>query len=68
LANSKFVWLVVFENGKTQFFYAQEIDQIILYSNKLLYHSDEILSITKLSSSDYNYYCYKDMVDIEFED
>ncbi len=69
MARSKFVWLVVFENGNTQFFGAQTIDQI-LFSSKLYKHSDEILSITKLSllglgqaKDD-----FEDIIDIEFRD
>jgi hypothetical protein len=68
MARSKFVWLVVFENGNTQFFGAQTIDQIIS-SEKLSENSDDILSITKmslLSPSDYDY--FKNITDIEFRD
>lgn len=65
MARSKFVWLIVFETGKTQFFKSQTLRQII-DSEYLKEDSDAIISSTKMELADR--YNYEDAVDIPFVD
>lgn len=65
MARSKFVWLLVFEGGETQFVKAQNVGQI-LYNDGLIENSDSIINITRMElASSYN---YQDVLDIPFQD
>lgn len=65
MARSKFVWLVIFETGETQFFKAQTLWQI-LYSDDLINTVESIISITKMDLA--NDYSFENAVNIQFED
>jgi hypothetical protein len=64
MARSKFVWLIVYETGETQFIKAQTVWQI-LTCNELI-DSDLIINITKMELADK--YNYKDAIDVLFQD
>lgn len=66
MARSKFIWLVVFEDGETQWINAQTTYQII-NCDSLLEDSDNIINITRLELASYAYE-YKNVLDIPFED
>jgi len=65
MARSKFVWLIVFETGTTQFVKAQTIWQILDYG-ELIEDSDSIINITKMELA--NDCSFKNAVDIPFKD
>lgn len=68
MARSKFNWLIIYEDGKTQFAKAQTIWQILEYG-ELLDFSDSIINITKMdltSSGDYE--SVENLIDIPFQD
>lgn len=65
MARSKFVWLIVYETGETQFVKAQTIYQI-LRCGELVEDSDSIINITKLETS--NSYNYENAIEIAFQD
>jgi hypothetical protein len=65
MARSKYVWLVVFESGKVQFFKAQTLWQI-LDSDDLIEDVESIIGITKLELA--NSYGFGNAIDIPFQD
>ncbi|MCW6065861.1 hypothetical protein [Clostridium sporogenes] len=65
MARSKYVWLIIFETGETQFVKAQTVDQIF-YCNKLLKSTDSIINMTRMDIADD--LSYKEAIDIPFED
>jgi hypothetical protein len=68
MARSKFNWLIVFEDGITQFAKAQTIWQII-DSGELIEDSDSIINITKMNLTyDGDYEDSKNVIDIPFQD
>lgn len=64
MSRSKFIWLIIFETGKSQPVKAQTLYQII-NCGKLIEDPDSIISATKIESC--NSYSYKDALDIPFE-
>ena len=65
MARSKYVWLIIYETGETQFIKAQTLSQI-LYCEDLIEDSDSIINITKMGLSDS--YGYENAVNIPFQD
>lgn len=65
MARSKFVWLIVFEDGKTQFVKAQTVSQI-LYCNDLSQSNDSIINVTRMDLA--NDWSYEEAAEIPFED
>ncbi|APH14417.1 hypothetical protein NPD5_3876 [Clostridium sporogenes] len=65
MAKSKFVWLVVFEGGTTQFVKAQTPWQI-LECDGLIEDSNYIINLTRMELADK--WSYKDALDIPFKD
>lgn len=65
MARSKFVWLVIFETGETQFFKAQTLWQIV-ESEKLSDTVESIISVTKMELA--NSYSFEKAIDIPFQD
>ncbi|APR02756.1 hypothetical protein CLQ_14473 (plasmid) [Clostridium botulinum Af84] len=65
MARSKYVWLIVYEAGETQFVKAQTVDQIF-YCNELLKSTDSIINMTRMDVADD--LRYKEAIDISFED
>lgn len=69
MARSKYIWLVVFEDGRVQFFSAQSLEQII-YHKALYSDVEDIISITRMDLADIFAGSGQDraIVDIPFRD
>ncbi|HCL4479902.1 TPA: hypothetical protein N2D99_001969 [Clostridium botulinum] len=65
MARSRYIWLIVYETGETQFVKAQTINQIF-YCNELLKSTDSIINMTRMDLSDDLRYIKA--IDIPFED
>lgn len=65
MARSKFVWLIVFDGGETQFIKAQNVWQI-LDCEDLKAGRDYIINITRMELADN--WSYKSATDIPFQD
>jgi len=65
MSRSKFVWLIIYETGKTEFIKAQTIWQI-LECGELCEDTDSIINITRMEIADS--YNYQDVINIPFRD
>ena len=65
MARSKFVWLVIYETGETQFVKAQTIWQI-LNCSELVEDSDSIINMTRMELADS--YSFENAVNMPFQD